>query len=170
MIEVLCIGQLAWDISAGLPEFPVENTKSEVRDLLECSGGPAANAACLLAKWGARCAFAGLVGTDDEGGRAIRGLQRFGVDTSLMAARADIVTPVSIILINERTGSRTIINLKTEAGPLALASTDSWASAQRVLLFDGHEPDASLEAMRRFSNARTILVTGSLREGTKLLA
>jgi sugar/nucleoside kinase (ribokinase family) len=37
-------------------------------------------------------------------------------------------------------------------------------------MFDGHESGASIEAMRQFSRARTILDAGSLRAGTRELA
>ena len=40
----------------------------------------------------------------------------------------------------------------------------------RVLLFDGHELQASLEAMERFPDAKTLLDAGSLRPGTRELA
>jgi sugar/nucleoside kinase (ribokinase family) len=40
----------------------------------------------------------------------------------------------------------------------------------RVLLFDGHEPEASLEALTRFPGALSILDAGSWRDGTALLA
>src|SRR5262249_28780682 len=66
-------------------------------------------------------------------------------------------------------GSRTVVNRKAPADGLTLAATGP-DIAPRVLLFDGHEPDASLEAMRRFPEAKSILDAGSLRDGTRALA
>ena len=62
MIDALCIGHAAWDITIWVPEYPAENSKCEIREMLECSGGPAANAACLLSYWGLEVAFMGATG------------------------------------------------------------------------------------------------------------
>jgi sugar/nucleoside kinase (ribokinase family) len=81
-------------------------------------------------------------------------------------------TPVSVILVNERNGSRTIINRKQPrvGTPLRLPAKPAWPQPPRVLLFDGHELEASLDAMQLFPQARTILDAGSLRPGTRELA
>ena len=46
----------------------------------------------------------------------------------------------------------------------------AWSEPPRVLLFDGHEFEASVAAMAMFPQARTILDAGSLRPGTEELA
>jgi sulfofructose kinase len=59
MIEVLCIGHAAYDLSVFVSGFPAENSKGQTDQLLESGGGPAANAAYLLSSWRVSCAFAG---------------------------------------------------------------------------------------------------------------
>jgi sulfofructose kinase len=166
---VLCIGHAAWDLILTLPAFPAEDSKSEVQSLDESGGGPAANAAYLLSKWGARCAFAGVVGDDHYGGHALHELEGIGTDVSLAERRAGHLTPVSVILVNRQNGSRTVVNRKVSTEGLTLAATGP-DFAPRVLLFDGHEPGASLEAMQRFPQAKSVLDAGSLRDGTRALA
>jgi sulfofructose kinase len=171
MIEALCIGHAAWDISAWVPEFPIENGKCEVRTLVECSGGPAANAACLLAKWGVRVGFIGALGADDAGERTQASLERFGVDTAGVHCFAGWPTPVSIILVNEQAGSRTIVNRTVGANQHGALTLNAFADeSPRLLLFDGHELQASLDSMERWPEAHTMLDAGSLREGTRVLA
>ncbi len=172
MIEALCIGHAAWDVSVWVPEFPVENSKCEVRTLVECSGGPAANAACLLARWGVRTGFSGVVGQDSAGERIRRSLMSAGVDVSGILLSDTSPTPVSVVLVNEGTGSRTIINRSVPASdrPRANLIGMECSTPPRLLLFDGHELEASLEAMERFPDAITVVDAGSLREGTKVLA
>jgi len=46
-MDVLCIGHAAGDISVFVDGFPAENSKCEIRTMLEAGGGPAANAAYL---------------------------------------------------------------------------------------------------------------------------
>ncbi|HAB19061.1 MAG TPA: carbohydrate kinase, partial [Verrucomicrobiales bacterium] len=66
-LEALCVGHAAYDVSLFVDGFPLENSKAEIGEALESGGGPAANAAYLLALWGTRTAFAGLVGDDHYG-------------------------------------------------------------------------------------------------------
>lgn len=167
--EVLCIGHAALDLSAFVENFPKENTKSETHRSLESCGGPAANAAWLLSFWGLRCAFAGLVGDDVYGQRIRNEFLAVGTDVSLLELRAGHPTPLSLILINQRNASRTIVNRKLPARfnlDIALLQPLS----PKVLLFDGHELAASLAALEAFPGAISILDAGSLREGTADLA
>ena len=168
--EVLCVGHAAYDLAMFVDQFPNENTKAETGEWMESGGGPAANAAWLLSKWGTRCAFAGLVG-DDHYGRCIRAeLEAVGTDVSLLQSLPHHSTPLSVILVNKQNGSRTIVNRKVRGRALQLEAAAFDGMSPRVLLFDGHELDASLAAMRAFPDAASILDAGSWREGTAVLA
>ncbi len=171
-MDVLCIGHAAWDISAFTAEYPAENSKCEISTLLECGGGPAANAAYLLSSWGVSCALAATVGSDAYADRVLDELSLAGVDVTLVHRSPLDPTPVSIILVNEQCASRTIVNRKVPVAAAACRITrrPDWAPAPKVLLFDGHELEASLEAMAIFPDARTILDAGSARPGAVELA
>lgn len=169
-VDVLCIGHAAYDVSVFVDGYPSENSKVETHELLESCGGPAANAAYLLSTWGVNCAFAGLVG-DDVYGRRIRDeFQSVGTDISLLQLGENHDTPVSMILISRQNGSRTIVNRKLKGAALQLDAGGLSTMAPRLLLFDGHELDASLAALEAFPNAISILDAGSWREGTAALA
>lgn len=168
--EVLCVGHAAFDLSLFLAEYPAENSKAEVAELTEAGGGPAANAAYLLGRWGVRSAFAGLSG-DDARGRDLREeFGRAGVDVALFELRAGHPTPFSVILVNRGSGSRTIINRKAPGARFRLDGALLGRWAPRVLLFDGHEPEASFQALEAFPEAFSILDAGSVRDGTLRLA
>ena len=168
--EVLCVGHAAYDLSMFVEKFPAENSKAEIEKLIESGGGPAANAAWLLTMWGMPCAFAGLVG-DDHYGQCIRAeLEAAGTDVSLLESLPQHATPVSVILINKRNGSRTVVNRKLPGRALKLNATALASMSPKVLLFDGHELDASLAALQAFPEAVSILDAGSWREGTAVLA
>ena len=67
MRQVLCIGHSSYDITLPVEAFPIENRKYNIKEVFECGGGPAGNAAYLIAKWGMRCTYAGCVGNDSYG-------------------------------------------------------------------------------------------------------
>ena len=171
-MDVLCIGHAAWDISLFLDGYPAENSKCEIRAMLECGGGPAANAAYLLSRWGVSCGLAASVGADTYGDRIAEEFLAAGTDITWLDRNPTGVTPVSVILVNQRNGSRTIINRKAASRetPLKLSTEPTRGGKPRVLLFDGHELEASLQAMELFPKAQTILDAGSLRDGTRELA
>lgn len=169
-IDVLCVGHAAFDLCVYVDSFPGENSKCETDQLLESGGGPAANAACLLSRWRNHCAFAGLVGDDDEGRRVLEELEAAGTDLSLVEKRHGHATPFSIILVNKQTGSRTVINRKIHGATLNIDKTALARVSPRVLLFDGHELPASMMVANAFPEAISILDAGSMREGTMKLA
>jgi len=171
-MDVLCVGHAAWDISMLVPNYPAENSKAEIETMIECGGGPAANAAYLLSRWGAACALASDLGADSYAERILAEFAAVGTDTSLVRRNPQGATPVSVVLVNQANGSRTIINRKVRrsGSPLGISCPASWDSPPRVLLFDGHELEASLAALRVFPQAKSVLDAGSLREGTRVLA
>jgi sugar/nucleoside kinase (ribokinase family) len=169
-IDVLCVGHAAYDISVFVDQYPQENSKCETEALLEDCGGPASNAAYLLSKWNVTCAFAGLVGDDLYGQRIANAFRLVGTDISMLQLRPGHVTPLSVILVNKRNGSRTIIN-RTRTDATFQADFHDWDDRfPRVLLFDGHTLEASLSALDAFPDAVSILDAGSWREGTATLA
>ncbi len=169
-VSALCVGHAAWDLCMYVDAYPAENSKTETELLIESGGGPAANAAWLLGHWGMPTAFAAVVGRDDYGGKALKELVDAGVDCRLVEQRTGHATPLSFIIINRNTGSRTVVNRKVPGAGLRLTRSNLHGLDPQLLLFDGHELDASLAAMEAFPSAVTVLDAGSLREGTTALA
>lgn len=170
MLDVLCVGHASYDIITYTDGYPSENTKAETHCMVESGGGPAANAAYLLSLWGAKCALATLIGDDYYAVRIRDEFSLAGTDLSLSCFSPECRTPVSIILVNTENGSRTIINRKSKGSVLELDSSKLSEMSPKVLLFDGHELNASLQAISAFPEAITILDAGSRREGTEKLA
>ena len=169
-VSALCVGHAAWDLCMFVDAYPAENSKTETEHLIESGGGPAANAAWLLGHWGVPTAFAAVVGQDDYGGKAVNELVNAGVDCRLVEHRTKHATPLSIIIVNPNTGSRTVVNRKVPGASLRLTRPSLQGLDPQLLLFDGHELDASLATMEAFPSAVTVLDAGSLREGTAALA
>jgi sugar/nucleoside kinase (ribokinase family) len=169
-VDALCIGHAALDLTFSLPTYPLENVKYHAEDFATCGGGPAANAACLLARYGVATGFVGLIGDDENGQHVARELAEYGVDVRLLERRRDHVTPISCILVNRANGSRTIINHRLLVSGF-VPPLDVLGTAQpKLLLFDSHELSASLAALERYPEAVTVLDAGTLRESAVELA
>jgi sugar/nucleoside kinase (ribokinase family) len=169
-VEVLAIGTASYDLSIFVDGFPRENSKLEIPEMLEGGGGPAANAAYLLSRWGVKCAFAGVLGNDMYGQRIAAEFEAAGTDFSLVEVREGHPTPLSVVLVNTLNGSRTIVNRKARLGALELSAARLAEFPPQVLLFDGHEFGTARLALELFGGAVSILDAGSLRPGTEGLA
>ena len=169
---IFCVGHAAYDINFLLGEFPQENRKYHVNEVAESSGGPAANAASVLARWGAPAGLIAPLGDDPYAQAIRRDLEGDGVVTALLQSDAAYPTPFSVIVANSAAGSRTILTRKPPRPPAVLdaPAIDRWAPEVEGLVFDGHEPQLSLQLLERYPQAWTLLDAGTLREGTELLA
>ncbi|MCJ8331800.1 MAG: carbohydrate kinase family protein [Lentisphaeria bacterium] len=167
-MDILCVGYAVYDLIFSADEFPLENTKYQVESFIESGGGPAANAAYLLSKWHVDCGFSGAIGDDHYGQQIINEFTAVGTDIRALEVYPGESSSVSMVWVNTETGTRTIINSRRKLEPKNLISIAS--EDPKIILFDGHIPKASIEAMELFPNALTILDAGSVREGTVLLA
>lgn len=169
-LEVLCVGHAAYDVTLAVPQHPEADEKTVATELVNCGGGPAANAAVTVARLGQRAAFAGYLGHDEWGERHFQELLQAGVGTAWVA-RGSAPTPLSVILVKPD-GRRAVVNYRRDTPPLPPAAVDLAAVAPRVILFDGHEPQLSV-ALAQAARARgipTLLDAGSVHAGTRALA
>ncbi|MBI9102219.1 MAG: hypothetical protein JEY99_07385 [Spirochaetales bacterium] len=170
MIDILCMGHAAYDITYYLDEFPVEDQKYYTTKSLECGGGPSANAAVLLSRWRIPSAYGGIVGDDAFGNAIISEFERDKVDTSLVNMIPGAMTPQSAIIINAG-GHRTLINRRESDGDYPYIVNEKLdAVSPQVLLADGYYPELAQAALKKFPEAPFILDGGSVHEGTKALA
>ena len=66
-MKVICIGNVTYDITMLVDDFPIENNKYRTKEKIENGGGSAANACYLLGKWNIKPYFAGVIGKDEFG-------------------------------------------------------------------------------------------------------
>ena len=106
-MTILSIGRTSYDITCPIEEYPVEGTKYLLNEKIESGGGTAANIAYLLGKWGETSYFAGVIGSDDYGAKIKKEFDQALVKTDYMETAYEVGTPLSIILVNKKNGSRT---------------------------------------------------------------
>ncbi|MEG2250658.1 MAG: PfkB family carbohydrate kinase [Bacilli bacterium] len=156
-MNILCIGHAAYDITIKVPSFPTENIKYRIDNRVECGGGPASNAAYLLAKWGMKTYFAGVVGNDLYGNRIKEEFDTIGVNTKYLQLNDEQKTTSAFILANQENGSRTVF--------ACLPSSDKMKDIELdfepdIILIDGHEPEVSKKIIEKYRNAISIIDAG----------
>lgn len=167
--DVLCVGHASYDLIFSIPHHPAPDEKLFAHEFCAFGGGPAANAAVLVARLGLKAAFAGYLGNELYGDRHLAELQAEGVQTHWVV-RGPAPTPISAILVKPD-GSRALINYKGQTMPLAADAIAFDGLPARTLLFDGHEPAVSvaLAQLARKEGIPMVLDAGSVHTGTQAL-
>ena len=106
---LLFVGCATLDSIALVSEYPSADSRTIAEDFETAGGGPAATAAVAAARLGARAAFAGIVGDDEEGDRVISGLKAEGIDTSAVVRDKNVRTGASVIVVSRESQSRAIV-------------------------------------------------------------
>ncbi len=157
-MTILSIGRTSYDITCPVEEYPIEGTKYLLNEKIETGGGTAANVAYLLGKWGETSYFAGVVGSDDYGSQIRKELEQAMVKTELMENSYEIGTPLSVILVNKKNGSRTRFDIVSATQPQL--KKYEYNITPDVIFTDGKEYSATINALNKFPKAISILDAG----------
>jgi sulfofructose kinase len=165
-IDVVCVGQCAWDFLFVVQEFPQSDSKIEALDSTQQGGGPAATAAVTLARLGAKTAYIGKVGDDIWGQHIVDGLAEEGVVTRCLIVEHERSSPISFVTVEEATGKRTIVHNRGTVSPLSKndLNTELLLSG-KILLVDSLHPGAALAAARiaKEKGVQVVLDTGAFK-------
>ena len=141
--DAVGFGLNAVDHLVVVPEYPAFDTKTRLVEHVQSAGGQTASAMVGLRRLGLRTAYAGRFGSDAEGGFGLRTLRDEGVDVELAETNKGARTQIAFIVIDARTGERTIMWDRDERlAYSALEAPKELASRGRVLHLDAHDPRA----------------------------
>ncbi len=115
VIDVLGLGIVTVDDLLYVDRYPAPEEKVRVRARIRQCGGVTGTALVAAARLGARCAYAGQLGTDSLSDFVRESLGREGVDLSLVDSRHHRQPIHSTIVVDESTKSRTILFEKDDA-------------------------------------------------------
>ena len=160
------------DLLVVLERFPQSDSKQPIRRRAYSPGGQAASAMVACARLGWRTRYVGCFGDDENGRRGRSSLADEGVDVGACRVAADTPNGLSVILVDERNGERTV--LWSRAAGLRLGPDDvdpAAVCAGRALLVDCHDTAASTAAARhaRRAGVRTLIDVERVRDGIDAL-
>lgn len=161
-MKFICVGHATYDTTLPVNDFPTENLKYRIEEKIECGGGPASNAAYLLAKWGEDTTFVGIVGNDYYGQNIIKEFNTIGVNTDYIEKNSSIDTDSSYIISNLANGSRTIITSKSKH--LRALNDEVNITDADVILVDGEHYETAKEIIFKNPNALSIIDAGRCNE------
>jgi len=147
--DVLGLGCVAIDDLLFLAEYPPPDSKVPVQRTDRQCGGLTATALVAAARQGARCAFAGVLGTDELSQFVRRRFEEEGIDVSLVRQRSDARPIHSIILVDQSRHTRTIVyNLQGAYGAEPEWPEEGVIRSCRVLFVDHFGIEGMIRAAR----------------------
>ncbi|MCY3914967.1 MAG: carbohydrate kinase family protein [Chloroflexi bacterium] len=157
--DIVGIGICTVDHLVTVPRLPRRNENMTAIDYDRQPGGLASIALMAAARLGARAKIIARVGADDSGSYIRQVLQEEGVDVSQLLVEPGGESQVSLILVHEASGDRSIISRPTAGAPISpgeFARAD--ITTARVLFIDTLN-DATLQAARwaRETDAKVLL-------------
>jgi sugar/nucleoside kinase (ribokinase family) len=156
--DAVGFGLNAVDHLVVVPHYPEFDTKIRLLAHERGAGGQTASTLVGLARLGMRTAYAGRFGSDDAGRFGFEALRAEGVNTDLAEVVEGARNQVAFILIDARTGERTVIWDRDER--LAYAPGEAprgFAARGRVLHMDAHDPRACAVVAREARAAGTVV-------------
>jgi sulfofructose kinase len=159
-VEVLVTGLNIVDVLARLPETVRHGEKHEIRDLLIQGGGPAGNAACVMAALGWRTGFIARMGNDTLSGIARTELTRHGVLDDYLIPDDTARPGMALVEVDPISGERTVfytLNGYRSLKPADIPVED--VKQAKLILVDGYETDAAFAmlAATRGTPCRSVL-------------
>jgi sugar/nucleoside kinase (ribokinase family) len=177
--RALFLGRSTLDVLYRLARLPEEDTKVYAREFHAAPGGPALNAAITHALLGGEAMLVSAVGRGPWASVVRAELARHCIALFDLAAGTAYETPLTTVLLNSATGSRTCVNpplspvaLRCLGASEAAESPASWGAIPPVILSDGFHLQETLPLLTacRAAGAALCLDGGSWKPGTDELA
>ena len=156
--DAIGFGLNAVDHLIVVPAYPAFDTKVRFSEYLQAAGGQTASAMVGLRRLGWQTAYIGRFGDDNEGRFGLATLMGEEVDVSRAETIPDARTQTAFIVIDARSGERTIIWDRDER--LAYRPEEvpaEFVTRGRVLHLDAHDPPACVVAANAASASDTII-------------
>lgn len=143
--DVVGFGTNAVDYLIVVPEYPTFNSKIRLTDYVQAAGGEIATTMVGLRRLGLKTSYIGRFGDDREGDFGLQTLRDEAVDVSFAKQIKGAQTQIAFIIIDERSGERTVIWERDAR--LAYSANDAPVEAAancKILHFTPHDAQACL--------------------------
>lgn len=170
--DIFAVGYACLDCITLVDRLPNLDEKMPVDNMLVQGGGPSATAMVAASRLGAKVSLVASIADDLFGRAIISELEAEGVDTSRSPVRKGGTSAFAFVMIQKRTGLRTIVGRPAEAPLLTPCDFDPEdVRSAKVLFIDGNEPDAQLAAAKIAKEAAVpvILDAGNEKAGMEEL-
>jgi sugar/nucleoside kinase (ribokinase family) len=147
-IDILGVGSVAIDDLLTVAAYPAADTKARVLRRERQCGGMTGTALVAAARSGARCGYAGVVGTDELSDEVARQFERVGIETSWMARQPNARVIHSVIVVDQQQTRTIFYDLDGAIGMNPLWPPAEAIQSARALYIDHLDAEMVLRAAR----------------------
>lgn len=145
---VLCAGHAVQDFIYTVDALPSGDGKTRASEFRTIGGGPAATAACAIARLGGRAMLAARIGDDPIGALIRAELEGYGVDCALLQEMRGCGSSTSAVLV-DKGGARMIVNHRDGRWPAGTEALPSAApESLAAVLVDARWPEGAAWALQ----------------------
>lgn len=145
--DVVGLGLNSVDHLITVPRYPAFNTKTAMTEHRQSAGGQVSSAMVGAQRLGLKASYIGKVGNDYEGKIMLDSLRDEGVDFAQVMIVAGARTQSGVIIIEQLSGERTIMNHYDEKTRITPDDLRLSAIANaRILHLDGYDTEAATVA------------------------
>lgn len=149
MFDVLGLGSVAVDDLLYVDAYPAADAKVRIRRRQRQGGGLTATALVAAARAGARCAYAGVLGDDDNSRFVLNNFTREAIDVSHVVRREGVRPIHSTIIVDETQHTRTIFfDLQGSVGADPHLPDAGVIEQARVLFIDHYGIEGMIRAAK----------------------
>jgi sulfofructose kinase len=166
--DVSGFGLNSIDLLTVVASFPSSNSKQRLQRFARMPGGQIATALVTCARLGWKARYVGSFGNDEFGLLSRDSLIQEGVDVSAARTVAGATNQFAVILVDARTGERTVLWDRDPELAMPVGSlSESAITSGRVLIVDCHETVAATQAAKYARNAGipTVIDVEKVRPG-----
>lgn len=145
--DIVGIGICTVDYLLTVPHMPLDGQSMRAREFMRQSGGLAASSLAAAARLGANAKIIARIGDDDDGQYIHDDLHNEGVDTSKLLVEPDSKSHISIILVDDHTGERSIISRWSTGSPIRVDEISQSDITSAKVLFIDDVTDATIQAV-----------------------
>lgn len=156
--DAVGFGTNAVDYLIQVPEYPAFNSKIKLSNYIQAAGGEAATTMVGLRRLNLKACYIGRFGTDREGDFGLQTLRDEAVEVSYAEQIEGARTQIAFIVIDERSGERTVIWHRDKL--LSYEETEApleAAALGKVLHFTPHDTRACLLMAQKAQTEKTIV-------------
>lgn len=166
--DVAGLGLNSVDLLVVLAEQPAPNSKQRMQRFARLPGGQIATALCACVRLGWSARYVGSFGDDELGTLSREALCEAGVDVSASRTIAGATNEFAVILVDARTGDRTVLWDRHPALTMEAADVPEEAvTSGRMLIVDCHDTAAGAQAAKyaRAAGVPTVVDVEKVRPG-----
>jgi len=146
-LEVVGLGVSCVDYTGVVENIPGVDETTLMIDFSKQMGGPVAVALVTFANLGGVAGYIGKIGKDGEGEIIKKTFHQFGVNIKYLIEEENTQTSLSFILVEKKSGKRTIIFNPECSFSLSFSEFDpDFITGAKFLYLDGGAPEAAIDA------------------------